>query len=344
MIDTSDSSNTSPFYNACRANDISTVEQYLKSMSLEEVDQLEPNGSTALHVAAYQGHEKIVELLLNKGATCSIKNKYDATPLDEAKSNKIKQLIKRRMNHTRFISDSVEWILKTDNADYQAHEYLKTLESYGKHPRFYEYITYIKQNFLEKDLRDIDGIDTIKEYFDQAINEKDPIYLLIAYTAETDFYSTLNVYLAQMRLENLTAKENLKLAYYIGIIARHPNFNTLSYIGVTYRGMMVTDDDIEQYTKVARILTKTFSSSSKESNVALRFMKNDSTTRNRSSTLCIYEIRNPRTALDIRDISMFPDEEEVLILPYSAFKIKETKTNPNGSPRYEINLQECEPW
>ncbi|CAF0839069.1 unnamed protein product [Adineta ricciae] len=344
FIDTSDSSNTSPFYNACRENDISTVEEYLKSMSLEDVDRLEPNGSTALHVAAYEGHEKIVELLLKKGAACSIKNKYDATPLDQTKSNKIKQLIRRRMNHTRFVSDSVEWILKADNADYQAHEYLKPLESYGKHPRFYEYITYIKQNFLEKDLRDIDDIDMIKEYFDKAINEKNPIYLLIAYTAETNFYSILNIHLAKMRVENLTAEENLKLAYYIGIIARHPNFDTLSYTGVTYRGMMVTADDIKQYTKGARILTKTFSSSSVEPNVALRFMTNDSTTSNRSSTLCIYEIRNPRTALDIRNISMFPDEEEVLILPYSAFKIKEIKTNYNRSPRYEINLQECDPW
>ena len=313
-------------------------------MSLEEVDQLEPNGSTALHIAAYQGHEKIVELLLKKGATCSIKNKYDATPLDEAKSNKIKQLIRRQMNHTRFVSDSVEWILKSHNADYQAHKYLKPLDSYGKHPRFYEYITYIKQNFLEKDLRDIDGIDTIKEYFDMAINEKNPIYLLIAYTAETDFYSILNVRLANMCLENLTAKENLKLAYFIGIIAHHPKFDTFSYTGVTYRGMMVTDDDIKQYTEGDRFLTKTFSSSSIEPNVALRFMTNDSTTSNRSSTLCIYEILNRRTALDIRNISMFPDEEEVLILPYSAFKIKGIKRNDNKSPRYEINLQECDPW
>jgi hypothetical protein len=32
------------------------------------------------------------------------------------------------MNQNRFISDSVEWILPTNDADYQAHEYLKILE------------------------------------------------------------------------------------------------------------------------------------------------------------------------------------------------------------------------
>ncbi|CAF4161064.1 unnamed protein product, partial [Adineta steineri] len=228
-------SSTSPFYEACRTNDISSVQYYLEAMSVAEVDRIEPNGSTALHSAAYHGHEKIVELLLRKGASYSVVNKYNCTALEEAKTDRIKQLIQRRMNYRRFVSDSVEWILQTDNADYQAHEYLKKLESYGKNPNFYNFITYIKQNYLEKELQDIDGINTIKEYFDRAIDEKDPIYLLTAYTAETDFYSTLNVHLAQLRLKNLTAEENLSRAYFIGIIARHPKFEILSYTGMTYR-------------------------------------------------------------------------------------------------------------
>ncbi|UJR21144.1 hypothetical protein I4U23_024243 [Adineta vaga] len=316
--DTSDSASTSRFYDACRENDISSVEQYLKSMSLDEINRIEPNGSTSLHVAAYRGHEKIVDLLLQKGANCSIVNRYNSTPLDEAKTDKIKQLIRRRMNHKRFFSDSVEWILQTDNADYQAHEYLKILESYGKHPHFYKFIAYIRKNYLEDDLRDIEDINTIKEYFDLAINEKNPTYLLTAYTAET--------------------------AYYTGIIARHPDFEALSYTGVTYRGMMVTNDDMKQYKKGTRILTKTFSSSSKQQHVALRFLNNGDTATNRLSTICIYEIRNPRTALDIEKISMFQDEEEVLILPYSAFKIIDIKQNSNKSPKIEIQLKECEPW
>ncbi|CAF4500767.1 unnamed protein product [Rotaria socialis] len=57
-------SDTSPFYKACRHNDISSVKNYLQTISAEEINQIEPNGSTALHVAAYRGHEEIVELLL----------------------------------------------------------------------------------------------------------------------------------------------------------------------------------------------------------------------------------------------------------------------------------------
>ncbi|CAF0800625.1 unnamed protein product [Rotaria sp. Silwood1] len=167
-------------------------------MTVDEINRMEPNGSSALHVAAYRGHEKIVELLLQKGASYSAVNKYDCTPLDEAKTDKIRQLIRRRMNQKRFVSDSIEWILQTDNADYQAHEYFKKLESYGKDQHYYKLIAYIRKNYLENELQVIDGINTIKEYFDKAINEKDPTYLLTAYTAETDFYTTLNVDLAKL--------------------------------------------------------------------------------------------------------------------------------------------------
>ncbi|CAF3809014.1 unnamed protein product [Rotaria sp. Silwood1] len=313
-------------------------------MSVEEVNRIEPNGSTALHVAAYRGHEKIVELLLQKGASCLTTNKYNCTPFDEAKTDRIKQLIRRRMGQKRFVSDTIEWILPTTDADYQAHEYFKKLESYGKDPQFYKLIAFIKQNYLEKELRDVDGINTVREYFNMAINEKDPDYLLTAYTAETGFYSMLNVHLAQLQLEKLTDKENLSRAYYIGIIARHPQFETLSYIGEVFRGMIMTTDDVKNYKVGTRILTKTFSSSSKNRNVASTFHHENVDTDDRLSTICIYEIRNKRTALAIQHLSLFAYEEEVLILPYSAFKIIDVEQNKDRSPQVKIKLRECEPW
>jgi hypothetical protein len=313
-------------------------------MTSEEINQMEPNGSTALHVAAYRGYENIVELLLEKGACLTTKNKYNLTPFDEAKNDQIKQMIRRRRHDARFISESVEWILPTGDADFQAHEYSEKLEGYGKDPHFYRLITYIKQNYLEKDLQDIDDIDEIQKYFDKAIKKQDPVYLLKAYTADTGFYSTLNVHLAQLQLENLTAKENLSRAYYIGIIAYHPKFETLSHTGNVFRGMMITSNDLKQYQRGTRILTKTFSSTSKQRNVALRFFVDNRDANDRLSTLCTYEIRNRRTALDIEHISVFPDEEEVLILPYSAFKIIDVKQNKDNSPSIEIKLKECHPW
>ncbi|CAF3538249.1 unnamed protein product [Rotaria sp. Silwood1] len=313
-------------------------------MSVEEINRMEPNGSTALHVAAYRGHEKIAELLLKKGANYLTMNKYNCTPLDEAKTDRIKQLIRCRIDKNRFVSDSIEWILSTNDADYQSYEYLKKLEAYGKDPRFYKLIVHIRQNYLERDLQHIDGIGTIKEYFDKAINERNPDYLLTAYTAETGFYSMLNVHLAQLQLENLTSQDNLSRAYYIGIIARHPHFETLSYTGEVFRGMLITTNDVKKYKVGTRILTKTFSSTSKQRNIASNFYGKATNLGDRLSTLCIYEIRNKRTALDIQHISLFQYEEEVLILPYSAFKIIDVKENNERSPRVEIKLKECDPW
>jgi hypothetical protein len=63
----------------------------------------------------------------------------------------------------------------------------------------------------------------------------------------------------------------------------------------------------------------------------------------RLSTICQYEIRNKRTALDIQQISLFEDEEEVLIVPYSTFTIVDIKLNKDSSPQVEIKLKEYEP-
>ena len=312
-------------------------------MSVAQIDRMEPNGSTALHVAAYRGHERVVELLLQKGASYTTINKYNCTPFDEAKNERVKQLI-RRMNTTRFVSESVEWVLSTNDADFQAHEYRERLEAYGKHPQFDKLIVLIKRNYLEGELHDVDDINTVKKYFDMAIAKKDPIHLVTAYTAETGFYSILNRHLARLNLENLTDEQNIHRAYYTGIIAHHPKFEPFAYKGITYRGMVITEKDMKQYKRGTRILTKTISSTSKQRNVALRFLSNDLQTNDRFNAICIYQIRNRGTALDIQRLSEYQDEEEVIILPYSAFKIIDIKENKHNLPRVEIELKECEPW
>ena len=313
-------------------------------MSIEEINRIEPNGSTALHVASYRGHEKIVELLLEKGASHSIVNIYKNTPLDEAKTERIKKLIRGRINKTRFVSESVEWIVSTNDADFQANKYLKKLETYGKDPHFDRLIIHIKEHYLDKLLKCVDDSEKIQEYFDKAIKKKDPLQLLIAYTADTGFYSALNIDLAKLHIDNLTDEENLDRAYYIGIIAHHPKLQRFSYTGTVFRGLIITNDDLKQYQIGTRILTKTFSSASKQRDVALRFLNENLSTNDRLNTICIYEIRNERTALDIEEISVFKDEEEVLILPYSAFKILDIRRKKHNTPKIEITLKECEPW
>lgn len=313
-------------------------------MSIVDINRIESNGSTALHVASSEGHVKIVELLLAKGASPSTLNKHNLTPLDLAETDQIKQFICHYVNKTRLVGDSVEWTIANSDADFQAHNYSSKLQVYGKDPHLDRLITYIKQNYIDRDLRHIEDIKIIKLNFNKALHEQDPAYLLKAYIAETGFCPALNARLAQLQLDSLTDNENLSLAYYVGIIAHHAKFETLSFTGTVFRGLIITAAELEQHTKGTRILTKIFSSASKQRHIVTALLDNIHPQNDRLTAVCTYDIRNQRTAFDIHYMSLFQHEEEVLLLPYSAFKIMDVQINKDNSPQVEIKFKECEPW
>ena len=82
----------SELYSACRNGDVDTVTKILPKLTLKEIEQVESNGSTALHAACHYGHKKIVQLLLSRGPNVSIRNKYGNTAEDEAANHEIKAL------------------------------------------------------------------------------------------------------------------------------------------------------------------------------------------------------------------------------------------------------------
>ena len=57
------------------------------------VNEVQKNGSTALHGAAFYGQELIIQLLIDHGIDISIKNEFGHTAADEAKTQHIKELI-----------------------------------------------------------------------------------------------------------------------------------------------------------------------------------------------------------------------------------------------------------
>lgn len=110
----------SELYLACRNDDVVKVKQLLSHLTLEEIDRIEPNGSTALHAASYFGHIEIVRLLLEKGASRRQKNKNGVTPADEAKTFEMAQLFNREAlsPNSRFVTISAnrEWSIKSEFA------------------------------------------------------------------------------------------------------------------------------------------------------------------------------------------------------------------------------------
>ena len=77
---------------ACCNGDQTTVEQLLSKLSLDDINQIEPNDSTSLHVSCYNNHFEIVKYLLDAGASSTILNKYGLRAMDEETSEEIKQL------------------------------------------------------------------------------------------------------------------------------------------------------------------------------------------------------------------------------------------------------------
>ncbi|CAF1337214.1 unnamed protein product [Rotaria sordida] len=338
MASVTKSSNTSDFYYACRNGLIDKVREQLPTMSLEEIDQVQEIGSTALHAACYYGHTEIVKLLLDKGASRSIQNKHKCLPYDEVEKDEIKKLFVRQ-SATRFSDGSghIDWMKCDTAAESLASDYRFRHSGFGWQNKNIDHrLKYIKNEMSHTE------IERISTFIDQA--KKDPITLLKAYTFESDFYKKLNKDLAARHFDQGT---NFGLTYFIDFFYNNPAFKHLSYKGKVYRGMTMTQDDLKQYSVGGKIMSKAFMSTTKDPKIAKQFASKDLPDRKKQhgenvklSAFCTYEIINDRTGLNIEEISEYRDEREVLVGPYTAFIIKAIREI--SSNYVEIDLQECE--
>ncbi|CAF1482485.1 unnamed protein product [Didymodactylos carnosus] len=345
----------SPFYRACRENKIDDVKEFLRTMTPEEIDKMEPNGSTALHVACYYGNIEIVRLLLDADADRGITNKFKCLPYDEAATDEIKALFIRVPTSNRLVSNTgaVEWVLIDDDVLEKAAEDRGLIKyAYDTNiSNIDKMFDRIQKNYVDKVLRNSRGIDGIKRYFEVAKREKNPIHIVKAYTAETDFYSLLNIELA-----GGSSIGQYERRYILALLMYHPVFEKFSYAGLAYRGMMLTETDVEQYLVGCSLMMKSFLSSSIDRKIAEAFLLQYEnmqssiglTPRLRASgklvkfsAICTYLIRHRRTGLYIEELSQYANEGEVLIMPHTVFKVKKVDWKEN---LINILLEECDPY
>ena len=338
----------SKLYHACRSNDIELVKSHLKTMTPDEIDKLQPNGSTALHVASYYGHCEIVQLLLENGASRSIRNKYNFIPYEESKTDAIKELFSRGNADDRFagdLNDEIEWIRVGEHIDQKAKAVQKMLKAYSaEDPKKKKKIT-----IQMIDLGSYKDMDKIQRYFDRANEKNDPTYLVTAYTENTEFYRRLNRALASVYELNPTNENQRQLLDFLNLICCHPTFHKYEFQGETYRGILIDADDLEQYQIGAKIMTKSFTSTSKVRSIAEHFASTKEANADGNTTkracICKYKIRKAHTALSIEDLSIYPHEQEVLIIPYSAFQVVNIQeiTRDDGVLT-EIELRQCKSY
>jgi hypothetical protein len=70
--------------------------------TIDELNALQPNGSTALHAATYYEHRDIVELLLRYGCNRTTLNRYGKRAYEEARTPEMKKLFDRPNLTSRF--------------------------------------------------------------------------------------------------------------------------------------------------------------------------------------------------------------------------------------------------
>ena len=226
------SDSLSEFYLACRNGNQNKVKYLLSRLSLYELNQLEANGSGALHAAAFIGHVEIVQLLMNHGGILTtLRNRYHLTPAEESNET-IRQLLhlpdvaqvrfqstdsmattlftpSTQTSHvddqslTVTTSESIDqrpdWIDAYDNAHRIAlenHEYMRKWLT--KIP-LTQIIDIIRTDYLDRMKTKLtkENLDTIHEYIELANDEDDVRYFLYAYTTPTSFFKELNIDLAE---------------------------------------------------------------------------------------------------------------------------------------------------
>ncbi len=188
----------------------------------------------------------------------------------------------------------------------------------------------------------------VMNLFEKGAMENDIHAFIRAYTVTKSFTETLNRHLAanilfyfESRLYDNVDYQLIKcLIDFVALLIYRRELSQYLFTGPVYRGMIMSEDDLIKYIVGSRIMNTSFLSTTKDREVAEAFSRQN---QQEFAVLCTYEIlnkNNRRTALKIADISNFPGEQEVLILPFSPFCVKSIKQPRDNSQPIEIMLVE----
>ncbi|CAF1467928.1 unnamed protein product [Adineta steineri] len=372
-------------YDLCKKNEIEKIRKIIPFIGNKNIiNQIQTStGSTCLHVACYYGHRDVVEILLDYGALRSIRNlRHNLTPYEEAHTDSTKQLfLEQRKLFSNNDYDYIEWSLVGDDLLDKRRSFRQIIDVYKTYDNhtlisklIAEFIHYYLNDYLlnlssdtsnPEDRVTPEQIKTLEAYFKGAIEEKDYLtYFIKAYTLTSGFHKVLNRHLALYILDYFDESKLFLptyrlvncLAHIVTLLIHHPDVSRYQYRGLCYRGMVVTQNDLDQYKLNQHMLNRSFISTSLDRGVAEMFAGEGQQPNMRYtpkgenalqySCLCQYLIKQNATAINIQTLSINSDEKEVLILPFTVFKVVAIKRNdlynPTAQISIEIELEECE--
>jgi hypothetical protein len=309
-------------------------------------------------------------LLIPNNALKSLENiSSQLTLYDESRTDEIKKIFLINSNLYDFEEeipdyDYIEWSLSGNNLIKKAKKFREQIDLYKTYDNEHHLIKkilieiieyYLNEYLIEQEHFSKDEIQNIENCFLQAIEEQNYLkYFIKAYTSINRFHYVLNKHLALYILDyfdlpsysSLRTKHRLinSLVHIVTLLINHPDIHKYKYNGIVYRGLVMNENDLKFYNIGNHILNRSFVSTSKNRSIAQMFAAN----RHFSTqvpVLLIYRIKQNQTAIDLEHISTVPDEEEVLILPFSVFQVKDRIENYQNmcSPvLVEIDLEEYE--
>ncbi len=329
-------------------------------MTLEEVNQLDENGNSALHFSVQHEHTEIVQLLLERGASRQQLNKFGKTPLQSCRSENrenMQKLFRRPITNDdsryRYITQNsdVEWNFRNNLYTWPNRLYLlnQMVRRDSNDSDEFSPLSHGLNKALEyltnaNELKECPRMEEIEYFIREAVRTDNSEYLLRAYTAETGFYKRLNLQLTKhdeiYGYHEYRDWSNYFAAYLYGLNCKSQMQRPLAYLGVTYRGMKVKASEISRYKVGEVICNKSFLSTSTDRQIAEIFSGwNDPKQEGEVAVVCHLYLNNVGTGLQASVVSEFPDEEEILIVPMSYF-IVERVGIPDLNGNLEIELHE----
>ncbi|CAF4097173.1 unnamed protein product [Adineta steineri] len=364
MFPPQSASNADLFYEVCHAGNIELVRQLLPELSSEEFNRQDMYGNTVLHIACERNSYDLVQLLLQSDFgqnpySRSILNYLGQTPCQCTRSPNIRSLFvtsPSMMNHSISINNiltlypnnqfpnpttvplndtEVDWLRMYDNAtDALDARFLmsmtrsswtvKTLLRFLMEKKAVDIVA----SLIERHVTDEKKYKKVMEAFKDYTNTKKPENLLKIYTMDTPLYKALQ-------------KENN--AFTTLLYMRLDGLKQWSFPkGDLYRGL--TEDNPAEYQKILQIYQK--AKQSKSHIIETCALQSASLCRevaecfadniNASSYAIFFHFKFPNecpTAINLRGISKFDEEDEILLLPFTLFKIIDIKED---SPKYHI--------
>ena len=349
----------SDLYMACLDNDLASVQVLLETSPLEEVNTLEIDGSTALHLAVQLGHVEIVRLLLHGYEVPRHRtNSEGLTAFQLASTDELRQLFRRpawdenRFCNVRLCSRTLTRVdsSSTGAADLptgrrvERYQHFHTLREQHSNEVYAYYGGGRKPALKISDKRWLlQHTQVLSELLDQSTGQRSRLSealleeysshgraepLIRLYTSPTPFYNLVN--------RDKQSSECLASPIYNSLTYLHPR----AFQGTSYRGLSLSPGDLQVYQWAAAkpsrsLVVETFCSSTRDMSCAKAFAE-AAQAEGRMKVLMVFVFRErcstaiqlERLSGDLPCISHFEDEQEVLILPRTSFYVTQVQVAP----------------